>query len=117
VDTVAKLGDVEEWTIQNTAQEAHVFHIHQLDFQVTEINGKPAPFVGYHDVVTLPAASSTGDPSIVKILIPFTNPVIVGKFVYHCHIIQHEDQGMMAVIQVINPAAPPPHMDRCQSIP
>jgi suppressor of ftsI len=117
VDTVAKLGDVEEWTIQNTAQEAHVFHIHQLDFQVTEINGKPAPFVGYHDVVTLPAAASEVDPSVVKVIIPFTDPVILGEFVYHCHIIQHEDQGMMSNILVIDPAAPPPHIDRCQSIP
>ena len=117
VDTVVKLGDVEEWTIQNTAQEAHVFHIHQLDFQVTEINGEPVPFIGYNDVVTLPAASSTGEPSVVKMLIPFTDPVIVGKFVYHCHIIQHEDQGMMSNILVIDPKAPPPHIERCQSVP
>ena len=42
----------------------------------------------------------------VKILIPFTNPLQVGKFVYHCHIGEHEDKGMMAVIQVVDPAAP-----------
>jgi FtsP/CotA-like multicopper oxidase with cupredoxin domain len=36
----------------------------------------------------------------VKILLPFTDPVIVGKFVYHCHILSHEDKGMMAVIEV-----------------
>lgn len=117
VDTVTKLGDVEEWTIQNTAQEAHVFHIHQLDFQVTEINGKPEPFTGYHDVITLPPASGNGDPSEVKIIIPFTDPVIVGKFVYHCHIIQHEDQGMMAIVQVIDPKAPPAHINMCQTTP
>jgi FtsP/CotA-like multicopper oxidase with cupredoxin domain len=103
VDAVAKLGDVEEWTIQNTAQEAHVFHIHQLDFQVTEVNGKPEPFLGYHDVITLPAAASDADPSVVKVIIPFTDPVILGEFVYHCHIIQHEDQGMMSNILVIDP--------------
>jgi FtsP/CotA-like multicopper oxidase with cupredoxin domain len=114
VDTVVTLGNVEEWIIQNTAQEAHVFHIHQLDFQVTEINGEPKPFTGYQDVVTLPPATS-GGPSVVKVLIPFTNPVIVGKFVYHCHIIQHEDQGMMANIQVIDPTAPPANITMCQS--
>ena len=117
VDTVVKLGDVEEWTIQNTAQEAHVFHIHQLDFQVTEINGEPVPFIGYNDVFTLPPASSTGEPSVVKMLIPFTDPVILGEFVYHCHIIQHEDQGMMSNILVIDPKAPPPSINRCQSTP
>ena len=117
VDTVTKLGDVEEWTIQNTAQEAHVFHIHQLDFQVTEINGKPAPFIGYNDVVTLPAAASDVDPSVVKVIIPFTNPVILGEFVYHCHIIQHEDQGMMSNILVIDPKVPPPHVTMCRTTP
>jgi FtsP/CotA-like multicopper oxidase with cupredoxin domain len=95
---VTKLGDVEEWTIQNTAQEAHVFHIHQLDFQVTEVNGEAQPFLGYHDVVTLPAAASEVNPSVVKVIIPFTDPVILREFVYHCHIIQHEDQGMMSNI-------------------
>jgi FtsP/CotA-like multicopper oxidase with cupredoxin domain len=117
VDTVTKLGDVEEWTIQNTAQEAHVFHIHQLDFQVTEVNGEPQPFLGYHDVVTLPAAASDVDPSVVKVIIPFTDPVILGEFVYHCHIIQHEDQGMMSNILVIDPKAPPADIPMCRNIP
>jgi len=106
VDTFVTLGDIEEWTIVNTAEEQHVFHIHQLDFQVVEMNGEPQPFVGYQDTVDLPAA--TDKPSTVKVIIPFDDPVIVGKFVYHCHIIQHEDQGMMASIYVIDPAAPPP---------
>jgi FtsP/CotA-like multicopper oxidase with cupredoxin domain len=116
IDTVVTLGDVEEWTIENTAQEAHVFHIHQLDFQVTAINGEPQPFIGYQDVVTLPPATDT-EASTVTVIIPFTNPVIVGKFVYHCHIIQHEDQGMMATILVQEPGAPPPDEPICQPPP
>jgi len=36
----------------------------------------------------------------VKVIIPFTNPLIVGRFVYHCHILAHEDKGMMATIEV-----------------
>ncbi|CAI8955930.1 multicopper oxidase family protein [Methylocaldum szegediense] len=95
IDTRVKLGDVEEWTIENATNEMHVFHIHQLDFQVTEIDGQPVPFVGRQDVVNLPVKSR------VKILIPFTNPVIVGKFVYHCHIVAHEDNGMMATVEVV----------------
>jgi suppressor of ftsI len=97
IDTTVQLGTVEEWTIENVADEEHVFHIHQLDFQVTEINGQPREFIGRQDVVNLPVQST------VKILIPFTNPVIVGKFVYHCHIVSHEDNGMMAVIEVVDP--------------
>ena len=50
----------------------------------------------------------------MKVIIPFTDPVIVGKFVYHCHIIQHEDQGMMATIYVQGPGAPPPNEPLCQ---
>jgi FtsP/CotA-like multicopper oxidase with cupredoxin domain len=117
VDTVVEVGDVERWTIKNTAQEAHVFHIHQLDFQVVNINGEPQPFDGYNDVVTLPPAPSDTEPSVVTVLIPFTNPVIVGKFVYHCHIIQHEDQGMMSVVQVIDPSKPRPPIRMCQTNP
>ena len=107
VDQYVNLGSVEEWTIQNTAQEAHVFHIHQLDFQVTEVDGVPKSFTGHQDIVTLPPAVDEAHPSSVKVLIPFTDPVIVGEFVFHCHIIQHEVQGMMASVYVVDPANPP----------
>jgi FtsP/CotA-like multicopper oxidase with cupredoxin domain len=80
-----------------------VFHIHQTYFQVTEVNGVPSPFTGYADTVTLPAATSATAPGEVKMIIPFTDPVIVGRFVYHCHIAQHADQGMMANIEVVPP--------------
>jgi suppressor of ftsI len=95
VNTIAKLGTVEEWTIINVADEEHVFHIHQMHFQVTERDGKPVPFVGRQDIVNLPVHSTT------KILLPFLEPVQVGKFVYHCHIVAHEDNGMMQTIQVV----------------
>jgi FtsP/CotA-like multicopper oxidase with cupredoxin domain len=112
IDTVVELGNVEEWTIQNTATEAHVFHIHQVDFQVTEINGEPQPFTGYQDTLNLLPADDSG-PSVTKVIIPFDDPIILGEFVYHCHIVQHADQGMMANIAVIDPAAPPPELPLC----
>jgi FtsP/CotA-like multicopper oxidase with cupredoxin domain len=108
IDTTVKLGDVEEWTVQNTSTELHVFHIHQTQFQVTEINGVAQPFIGQQDTVTLPFATRQGGqlvPGEVKMIIPFTDPEIVGKFVYHCHIAQHADQGMMANIEVVSPGA------------
>jgi FtsP/CotA-like multicopper oxidase with cupredoxin domain len=98
VDTTVKLGDIEEWTLFNPSQELHQFHIHQLDFQVTKLNGKPVDFIGYRDNVFIPALGS------ITLRIPFTDPVILGKFVYHCHIMEHEDGGMMQVIQVVRPA-------------
>lgn len=116
IDHLITLGDTEEWTIQNASDEAHVFHIHQLDFQVTEIDGEPKPFTGHQDIVTLPPAGDDG-PSVVKAIIPFDDPVILGKFVFHCHIIQHEVFGMMASVVVQEPGAPPPDLPLCQLSP
>jgi FtsP/CotA-like multicopper oxidase with cupredoxin domain len=99
VDTRVRLGDVEEWTLVNTSREVHNFHIHQTDFVVTEVNGAQREPYRLHDTMNLPFAVN-GKPGVVKILVPFTNPTIVGRFVYHCHVLSHEDKGMMAVIQV-----------------
>lgn len=109
IDTTVTLGDVEEWTVRNTSFELHAFHIHQTYFQVVEVDGVPQPFTGYQDTVTLPIATRRNGqvvPGEVKVIIPFTDPEILGTFVYHCHIAQHSDQGMMANIQVVAPAAP-----------
>jgi FtsP/CotA-like multicopper oxidase with cupredoxin domain len=107
VDTTVPLGSVEQWTLQNASRELHVFHIHQTDFQVVSVNGEIQHFSGYQDTVNLPFATRKDGvlvPGEVTVIIPFTNPVMVGKFVYHCHIVQHADQGMMANIEVVAPA-------------
>ena len=106
VDSTIPLGTVEEWTLLNATQELHTFHIHQTDFQVTEVNGITQPFLGHQDNVNLPFQPTPDDPpGIVKVLIDFRNPIITGKFVYHCHILEHEDGGMMAVAEVVAPSA------------
>jgi len=97
IDMRIPLGNTEEWTIKNDSDDMHVFHIHQLGFQVTEVDGKPKDFNGYVDNVRIPERSS------VKVIIPFTNPLIVGQFVFHCHVLRHEDNGMMAHIEVYDP--------------
>jgi Putative multicopper oxidases len=123
-NTSVQLGCVEEWTVNNCTGENHVFHIHQLDFQVVEQNGQPVDFIGRQDTVALDfRAADSGHPDrcqcdasgncqnctcptaadpqgSVKIRIPFTDPVILGDFVYHCHIGEHEDSGMMQNISV-----------------
>jgi len=105
VDSTIPVGTIEEWTVNNATAEFHVFHIHQTDFQVIEINGKPQEFVGYQDSINVPFQATDSDPpGSVKLLIDFRNPDIVGKFVYHCHILEHEDGGMMAIAEVVNPA-------------
>lgn len=94
-DTKVKLGSIEEWTLVNATDEMHCFHIHQFDFQVVEINGKSISFNGTNDVVNMPPRST------IKLLMPFTEDYMVGKFVYHCHILAHEDRGMMQTIEVV----------------
>ncbi len=101
-DVTVNLGDVEEWTVQNVSGERHVFHIHQLDFLVTSINQQDVDETGLRDVIDLPYQQN-GVPGEVKIVIPFTNPLMVGRFVFHCHIVGHEDGGMMANVVVLGP--------------
>jgi FtsP/CotA-like multicopper oxidase with cupredoxin domain len=95
IDTRVKLGSIEEWTIVNASDEMHCFHIHQINMQVVEINGKQIEFNGYSDVVNMLPKST------IKLLMPFTEDYMLGKFVYHCHILSHEDKGMMQVIEVV----------------
>jgi FtsP/CotA-like multicopper oxidase with cupredoxin domain len=100
VNQTVKLGDTEEWTIINTDEQYHSFHIHQTPFLVTEIDGVRQHEDSLHDTFSTTPASGVGSTSL-KVVIPFTDPVIVGKFVYHCHAVDHEDEGMMGVIQVV----------------
>src|SRR6202163_895457 len=101
VDVKVPLGSIEEWTIRNASEELHVFPIHQTSFQVLSVNGKPVPFDGLQDTVNVPIHGE------VKIRLPFTNPAIVGRFMFHCHILEHEDKGMMAQIEVYDPKTGP----------
>ncbi len=92
IDTIVKLGTTEEWTIRNESGQWHPFHIHVNDFQVMSINGEPQP-VNRHDTTPLPPR---GEIVIRQRFLDFT-----GRFVYHCHVLVHEDNGMMAVIEVV----------------
>jgi FtsP/CotA-like multicopper oxidase with cupredoxin domain len=98
-DAVTQIGDVEEWTVRNVTGEHHVFHIHQTDFLVTESNGERIDIGKVMDTVNVPFARN-GRPGEVKLIMPFLEDRIAGRFVYHCHILEHEDGGMMANINV-----------------
>jgi suppressor of ftsI len=101
VDLKVPLGNVEEWTIRNASEELHVFHIHQVGFQVLSVNGKAQAFDGLQDTVNVPIHGE------VTIRIAFTDPTIVGRFMFHCHILEHEDKGMMAQMEVYDPKVGP----------
>ncbi len=93
VDVTMKLGSVERWTLVNSTEEWHTFHIHTNDFQVVSMNGAGIPYVDDQDNVALAPKSHT------VILIHPTD--FTGKFVFHCHVTFHEDHGMMATVQVV----------------
>jgi FtsP/CotA-like multicopper oxidase with cupredoxin domain len=105
-DITVTQGTVEDWTIENHAQEAHAFHIHQLHFQLLERNGQPVNESVLRDTVDLPYwdGKSATYPR-VKLRMDFRDPNIIGTFLYHCHILEHEDGGMMGSIEVVAPAA------------
>jgi hypothetical protein len=87
--------------VRNFSQELHVFHLHQTEFLITRFSGTPDQTLGFglRDVIDIPYAVN-GEPGFAELIIPFTNPIIAGEFVYHCHLVQHEDAGMMANILV-----------------
>jgi suppressor of ftsI len=95
----ARLNTTEKWTIINETTEHHPFHIHQNDFRVISVNGKRVRHPpGDQDVVTLPPWTARRGPGRVVILMPFQK--FTGNFVFHCHILDHEDGGMMRRVLV-----------------
>jgi suppressor of ftsI len=93
VDRRARLGTVQKWVLVNTSPEQHPFHMHIDYFQVIEAGGRKVDANGLQDTVVIP-----GHGGRVVILIEFED--FVGKFVFHCHILNHEDHGMMGTIVV-----------------
>ena len=98
---VVHQGDLEEWTIENRSDEDHIFHIHQIHFNVLETNGQPVDDPASRDTIDIPYWKGHGAYPSVKLRMDFSAPNTVGTFLYHCHILKHEDMGMMGSIQVL----------------
>lgn len=98
---VVRQGDVEDWVIENRSNELHAFHIHQIHFQVRDWVGLTVNEPFLRDTVNVPFydASMKGYPSLT-LRMDFRDPNTVGTFVYHCHLLDHEDGGMMGLIRV-----------------
>jgi FtsP/CotA-like multicopper oxidase with cupredoxin domain len=101
---VTTQGSIEDWTIENRALENHEFHIHQIHFLVLERDGKTVEGQ-YRDMINVPYWKGSGPYPSVKLRMDFRGPDI-GDFVYHCHILGHEDSGMMAIIRVLPSSSP-----------
>jgi FtsP/CotA-like multicopper oxidase with cupredoxin domain len=100
-DIVVKQGDVEDWIIENRSMELHDFHTHQLHFQLRDWSGIPVNEPFLRDTVNVPYYNGRmlRYPS-VRLRMDFRDPNTVGTFVYHCHLLEHEDGGMMGRIRV-----------------
>ncbi len=101
-DIVAKQGTVEDWIIENRSNELHTFHIHQLHFLLLDYLGRAVDEPFLRDTVNVPYYNgrSLVYPSI-RVRMDFRDPNVVGTFVYHCHLLEHEDGGMMGLIRVV----------------
>jgi FtsP/CotA-like multicopper oxidase with cupredoxin domain len=95
-------GDVEDWYIENRSQELHAFHIHQIHFMLLEWFGLPVNEPFLRDTINVPFwdGKTTKYPS-VKLRMDFRDPSIAGTFPYHCHLLEHEDGGMMGLVRVL----------------
>lgn len=94
VDIQPQLGTVEEWELANVDPDRmdHPFHLHVNPFQVISRNGQPEPHLAWKDTVLVRGGET------VRIRIPFHD--FAGKTVYHCHILDHEDLGMMGMVEM-----------------
>ena len=93
VNQTVQLGAVEEWLLTNNSPNTHPFHIHINPFEVIEVNGVPLPTSEWHDTFNIPKMGS------IRIRHRFED--FTGMFVFHCHILVHEDLGMMQVVNIV----------------
>jgi bilirubin oxidase len=92
IDVSAKLGTTEIWQVENLVGMDHPFHLHGLQFQVLDRNGVPEPYRSWKDVVNVPRHETA------RLAVRYDG--FPGKWMYHCHILDHEDHGMMGVLEV-----------------
>ena len=86
------VGSLQHWRVLNPTREVHPFHIHQVHFLVYAVDNKPVKDPVWLDTVNVSYGSS------VDLVMDFTDPIICGMSVFHCHLLNHEDKGMMAKI-------------------
>ena len=90
--TSVRVGGYQHWRIVNRTAELHPFHIHQVHFLAYAENGVPLAEPAWLDTVNVPVGGT------VDVILDFTNHVIRGMSLFHCHLLNHEDKGMMAKV-------------------
>ncbi len=104
IDEVVPLGATEVWVLRNRDPQPHNFHVHTVQFQVLDVDGAPPPpeLAGWKDTVYLPPGSQ------VRIIASFTDYADPAwPFMYHCHLLWHEDSGLMGQFVVVAPGQTP----------
>ncbi|HEU4629278.1 MAG TPA: multicopper oxidase family protein [Gemmatimonadaceae bacterium] len=97
VDVSAPLGGTEIWEVENLVGMDHPFHLHGFRFQVLDRNGVPEPYRSWKDVVNVPKHETA------RFIVRYDDHP--GRWMFHCHILDHEDHGMMGVLEVRPPVA------------
>ena len=92
IDVSTRVGATEIWEIENIVGMDHPFHLHGFQFQVLDRNGVREPYVAWKDMLNIPKHSSA------RIIVRYDD--FPGKWMFHCHILDHEDHGMMGVLEV-----------------
>jgi FtsP/CotA-like multicopper oxidase with cupredoxin domain len=93
------LGTKEVWSIVNLSEESHPIHIHDSPFQILSRNGAPPPEYekGWKDTVIVHSLERV---DLIKDFSGYADPA--GPFMYHCHILDHEDKGMMGQFIIVD---------------
>lgn len=87
-DQPVKVGELQVWDVVNDTRMDHPFHLHGFFFQVVDVNGEPPPFRSWEDTVNVPPKG--------RVRIAFLPDDRPGEWMYHCHILEHHESGMMA---------------------
>lgn len=111
IDEVVEVGTTEIWEVRNDGDQYHNFHVHDVQFQVLDLDGEPpaAELTGWKDTVFLRPGSAA---RFALRFADYTDPDY--PYMYHCHLLRHEDRGMMGQFVVVEPggsAGTPPTRD------
>lgn len=102
INITTYLNDIEIWTLTNETMVAHPFHIHDIEFYVLDINGNPPPpeYQGLKDVILVKPDDTV---RFITQFTTFADPDV--PYMFHCHLLHHEDDGMMGSFLVLDPDA------------
>lgn len=100
IDETATIDTTERWVIENTSQMPHSFHVHDVQFRIASIDGAPPPphLAGWKDTVF---ATPETEIELILRFEDYADPDT--PYMYHCHLLWHEDQGMMGQFAVVEP--------------